>query len=75
MGIAGTIILVVFIVITLFVGIGVWVYALKNDIPMTMSQTIGKIIKETEAKEEEKRQEKVYSDLVEMIMKKSEKVE
>ncbi len=70
MGIVGIIILVVFIVITLFVGIGVWVYALKNDIPMTMTQTVGKIIKETKAKEEETRKMKVYSDLVEVIKEK-----
>ncbi len=67
--------MVVFIGITLFVGIGVWIYALKNDIPMTMTQSVGKIIKEAEEKKEEKRQEKVYSDLVEVIMKKAEKVE
>ena len=70
MGIVGIIILVVFIVITLFVGIGVWVYALKNDIPMTMTQMVGKIIKETEVKEEETRKMKVYSDLVEVIKEK-----
>ena len=37
---------------------------------MTMTQTVGKIIKETKAKEEETRKMKVYSDLVEVIKEK-----
>lgn len=68
MGIAGTIVLVVMIVFM----IGLTVYCFRET---GVYGATRRLIKEAEEKKEEKRQEKVYSDLVEMIIKRSEKVD
>ena len=72
MGIAGTIVLVVMIAVVLVFMIGLIVYCFRET---GVYGATRRLIKEAEEKKEEKRQEKVYSDLVEMIIKRSEKVD
>ena len=69
MGIAGTIVLVVMIVVVLVFMIGLTVYCFRET---GVYGAARRLIKKAE---ETKRQEKVYSDLVKVIMKKSEKEE
>jgi flagellar basal body-associated protein FliL len=71
MGCVEVIILVVFVVAVFVFMAGLVVYCFRET---GVSGAMRKLVEKAEAKEEEKRQEKVYSDLVEMIMKKSEKV-
>lgn len=72
MGIAGTIILILFVAAVLIFIVGLTVYCFRET---GVYGATRRLIKEAEEKKEEKRQEKVYSDLVEMIIKRSEKVD
>lgn len=67
MGTVEIILLVVFVTIVLVFMIGLTVYCFRET---GVNGAMKRLINDAEKKTENKRQEKVYSDLVEVIMKK-----
>lgn len=72
MGTVEIIILTVFIIVVFAFMIGLTIYCFRET---GVSGAMKRLIDDAEKKTENKRQEKVYSDLVEVIMKKSEKAD